>query len=211
MKGLLLKDWYMMKKYCRAYLLIAVFFLAVSLFSDANLFFVFYPCLLCGMIPVNLLAYDERSRWYLYCETMPYTRKQIVSGKYLIGLMAQGAMFLITGIVQAVRMRIGGTFHPSEYLAMMLLFLLLSLIASSICLPFMFKSGVEKGRMVYSVMIGVVCAMSVLSTNLFTKRIGEEMLAAALLPVLPIVCLIGVLLYALSWYLSIVFYAKREL
>lgn len=36
MKGLLLKDWYMMKKYCRAYLLIAVVFIAVSLFSNDN-------------------------------------------------------------------------------------------------------------------------------------------------------------------------------
>ena len=34
MKGLLLKDWYMMKKYCRAYLFIAVVFIAVSLFSN---------------------------------------------------------------------------------------------------------------------------------------------------------------------------------
>lgn len=34
MKGLLLKDWYMMKKYCRAYLLIAVVFIAVSLGNE---------------------------------------------------------------------------------------------------------------------------------------------------------------------------------
>ena len=61
MKGLLLKDWYMMKKYCRAYLLIAVVFIAVSLGNEDNMFFVFYPCLLCGMIPVNLLGYDERN------------------------------------------------------------------------------------------------------------------------------------------------------
>lgn len=76
MKGLLLKDWYMMKKYCRAYLLIAVVFIAVSLFSNDNMFFVFYPCLLCGMIPVNLLAYDERSRW---CNTVEHyhIRKRI--------------------------------------------------------------------------------------------------------------------------------------
>ena len=40
MKGLLLKDWYMMKKYCRAYLLITVIFFAVSCVSDNNLFFI---------------------------------------------------------------------------------------------------------------------------------------------------------------------------
>ena len=38
MKGLLLKDWYMMKKYCRAYLLIAVVFIAVSLGNEYQWF-----------------------------------------------------------------------------------------------------------------------------------------------------------------------------
>ena len=211
MKALFLKDWYMMKKYCRAYLLIAVVFLAVSFFGDANLFFVFYPCLLCGMIPVNLLGFDEKSRWQLYCESLPYTRKMIVSGKYLIGLMAQGAMLLTTGIVQAARMQIGGSFHPGEYSAMMLIVLFLSMIASSICLPFLFQFGVEKGRMAYALMMGSVCAMSGLSSGLFIKRIGEKTLAVSLLPVLPIVCLVGIALYALSWYLSVVFYTRREL
>ena len=89
MKGLLLKDWYMMKKYCRSYVLIAVVFIALSLVSSGNMFFVFYPCLLCGIIPVNLLGYDERSRWMQYSGTLPYTKRQIVSAKYLIGLLAQ--------------------------------------------------------------------------------------------------------------------------
>ena len=63
MKGLILKDIYMMMKYCRAYLLIIIVFTAVSFVDNGNLFLVFYPTILCGMIPVNLLSYDERSRW----------------------------------------------------------------------------------------------------------------------------------------------------
>ena len=66
MKGLLLKDWYMMKQYCRYYLFCAVGFTALSVISSGNMFFVFYPCLLCGMIPVNLIGYDERSRLNIY-------------------------------------------------------------------------------------------------------------------------------------------------
>jgi len=100
MKGLLLKEWYMMKKYCKAYLLSSVVFIAVSLFSSDSLFFVFYPCLLCGMIPVYLLAYDERSRWMQYSGTLPYTKAQIVCGKYLIGLLAQLVSFVATAVAQ---------------------------------------------------------------------------------------------------------------
>ena len=208
MKGLLLKDLYMMRKYCKAYLLITVIFIAVSFASSENLFFIFYPCLLCGMIPVNLLGYDERSKWLQYSETLPYTKAQIVSGKYLIGIGTQLAVLLITGVAQAIRMSLEGTFSLSEHLILMMLLLILSLIASSITLPFMFKLGVEKGRMAYYIMIGLVCAGSIVSSNLLASGIQSEI---KFTPILPIICLIGIGIYALSWYLSIVFYKKREI
>ena len=208
MKGLLLKDLYMMKKYCKSYLLITVVFIAVSFASSENLFFTFYPCLLCGMIPVNLLGYDERSRWLQYSETMPYTKGQIVSGKYLIGLGTQIAVLLITGIAQAIRMSVSGTFVLLEYLVLMILLLIMSLLASSITLPFMFKLGVEKGRMAYYIMIGIVCAGSIISSNLLSGGIQAEI---KLNGILSIICLVGIGIYALSWYLSIAFYKKREI
>ena len=208
MKGLILKDLYMMIKYCKSYLIITALFIAVSFASNENMFFLFYPCLLCGMIPVNLLGYDERSKWLQYSETMPYTKGQIVSGKYLIGLGTQVTVLLITGIAQAIRMSIGGTFVIGEFLVLMLLLLIMSLLTSSITLPFMFKLGVEKGRMAYYIMLGIVCAGSVIASNLL---IDEHLTAVKTNWFLPIVCLIGIGIYALSWYLSIVFYRKREL
>ncbi|MBE6545967.1 MAG: ABC-2 transporter permease [Ruminococcaceae bacterium] len=208
MKGLLLKDLYMMKKYCKSYLLITVLFIALSFASNENLFFVFYPCLLCGMIPVNLLGYDERSRWLQYSETMPYTKGQIVSGKYWIGLGTQVAVLLVTGFAQAIRMNISGAFALRKYLVLMMLLLVMSLLASSITLPFMFKLGVEKGRMAYYIMIGIVCAGSIIASNLLSGGIQAEI---KLNGILPIICLVGIGIYVLSWYLSIVFYKKREI
>lgn len=208
MKGLLWKDLYMMKCYCKSYLLIAAVFIAVSFVSDENLFFVFYPCLLCGMIPVNLLGYDERSRWLQYSGTLPYTKGQIVNCKYLIGLGTQVAVLFVTGIAQAIRMGMNGRLVMGEYLILMMLLLSLSLLSSSITLPFMFKLGVEKGRMAYYVMIGVVCAVSVIASRLLA---GTPQTQIPMNGILPVVCLVGVGLYALSWYLSIVFYQKREI
>ena len=151
MKGLLLKDFYMAAKYCRAYILIGIVFIAVS-FAGAdsqNMFFVFYPCLLCGMIPVNLLAYDERSRWIEYSGTMPYTKAQIVSGKYLLGVIVQGAMLIVVGIAQAVRMHMAGTFQLGSYALIMSGILAMATITSSISLPFMFRWGVEKLSLIH--------------------------------------------------------------
>ena len=159
MKGLLLKDWYMMRKYCRSYLFIAVGFLILSFMDKSNMFFVFYPCLFCGMVPVNLLAYDERSRWLTYSGTLPYTRAQIVSGKYLIGLFTQTAMLLLTGIAQGIRMGMDGGYRVTDVLVILLLLLIASTVTSSVTLPFMFKLGVERGRAAYYVMIGLICGI----------------------------------------------------
>ncbi|MBE5893009.1 MAG: ABC-2 transporter permease [Lachnospiraceae bacterium] len=208
MKGLLLKDWYMMKKYCKNYIFITAIFIAVSLVNEDNLFFVFYPCLLCGMIPVNLLGYDERSRWLQYSGTLPYTKTQLVSVKYLIGLMAQASVLIVTGLVQGIKMIINGTFVLGDFIVLLLLLLTMSAFTSSISLPFIFKLGVEKGRTAYYVMIGFVCGASVLASSLLRGQMQTRIQPNLLLAV-PAVA--GMSVYALSWYLSIVFYKKREL
>ena len=208
MKGLLLKDWYMMKMYCKSYHFIAVVFVALSLVSNGNMFFVFYPCLLCGMIPVNLLGYDERSRWMQYSGTMPYTKVQIVSGKYLIGLLAQLTILLVMGVAQAVKMMIADDFVLGEFAVLMLLMLIVSTLTSSIPLPFVFKLGVEKGRTAYYVMIGFICGASVLASSLFRGQLGIEIKPNLVLAILAVV---GIGIYIFSWYMSIIFYKKREI
>ncbi len=208
MKGLLLKDWYMVKKYCRSYLLITIVFVAVSLVSDGNMFFVFYPCLLCGMIPVNLLGYDERSRWMQYSGTLPYTRTQIVCGKYIIGLLAQLAILVVTGIAQAAKMIATGDFVFGDFVVLMLLMLIVSTFTSSISLPFVFKLGVEKGRIAYYIMVGFVCGASVLASSVFRRQLMSEIQPNIVLTVLAIV---GIGVYIFSWYMSVVFFKKREM
>lgn len=208
MKGLLLKDWYMMKMYCKSYHFIAGVFVALSLVSNGNMFFVFYPCLLCSMIPVNLLGYDERSRWVQYSGTMPYTKAQVVSGKYLIGLLIQITMLIVIGVAQAVKMMIAGDFILGDFTVLMLLILIVSMLTSSIPLPFVFKLGVEKGRTAYYVMIGFICGASVVASSLFRGYFGTDIKPNL---VLAILAFVGIGIYIFSWYMSIVFYKKREI
>lgn len=208
MKGLLLKDWYMMKKNCRSYLFIAVVFIAISFVNGGDMFFVFYPCLLCGMIPVNLLGYDERSRWMQYSATLPYTKTQIVSGKYLIGLFTQLAILIITGIAQMIKMITEGKFEPVNFGILMLLMLIVSTWTSSISLPFIFKLGVEKGRTAYYIMIGFVCTASVLASDFFRGELTFDIRPNLILTLMAIA---GIGVYIISWYLSIIFFKKREI
>lgn len=208
MKGLLLKDWYMMKKYMRSYLVLLIVFVAISLGNGDQMFFAFYPMLISGMIPTSLMAYDERSKWDVYCGTLPCTKAEIVSAKYVLGILLQTLIILLTAIVQGIQMVRTGHFDWSSYLALVQMLLVMGCVASSVTLPFMYKFGVEKGRMAYYVMVVFVSGGSAIAATLFRDWLKME--AAADLP-LALLTLAAMGVYALSWWLSIRFYEKREL
>lgn len=207
MKGLLLKDTYMFSKLCKAFILIDIVFIVVSFWGEGNMFFVLYPCIISGMLPMTLISYDEREKWDKYSGTLPYTRAQLVSSKYLIGLFGNIIVFVLIAVVQAFRMAKGGTFVLEEYLTVITLLLSVSLIAPTILYPIVFKFGAEKGRIFYYIIIGSACAVSTVFINtdigLFSEKLNNFLSIAIILAVI-------VLLYTASWLLSIQFYKKRE-
>ena len=208
MKGLLLKDWYMAKKHCRMYPILTIGFLVMSFFHRDNFFFVFYPSILCGMVAVNLLAYDEQGKWDVYSGTLPYTKAQLVSVKYLMSLLTQGAVLLLAAVLQAVAMSRSGSFLLEEYLALLASLVMLSCLSTSLSLPFMFRFGVEKGRLAYFVMVGAVCAGGMISGDVIAAALSKN---TSPLTVMGVAAAVSVLLFALSWALSIKLYQKREI
>jgi len=203
-KGLLLKDFYMGAKYMRTYLMLVVIFLG-SAFVNDNLFFVFYPCILSSMIAINLLAYDERSKWDAFCGAMPVSKRQVVSGKYLLGLICQCVIVLLTMLVQALRMHVNGGLAWENLNVLLGTLVSLCCFSVSIPLPLIFRLGVEKGRMVYYVMVGVACGGSFVAADLLQgERIPSGLSVWT-------VAGVGIVLYMLSWQLSIRWYEKREI
>ena len=101
-----------------------------------------------------------------------------------------------------------GKFVPGDFAVLMLLMLIVSTFTSSISLPFVFKLGVEKGRTAYYVMIGFVCGASVVASQILSGRLTSEIRPNTVLLVLAVV---GIGIYILSWYMSVVFFKKREI
>lgn len=207
MKGLLLKDWYMVVKYCKAYLLISLVFIGASIMSDDNFFFILYPCILSGMIPVTLLGYDERSKWDQYCAALPYTKAQIVSGKYLIGMAAQIGMLVLSTVVQGIRMQVKGTFSWESFGSILSMLAAISFLAPAVSLPPMFRWGTEKGRMAYYISVGLICGISVFLVSVSGITVLGSLPSSTAMLLLGLAALVA---YGVSWYLSIVFYRKRE-
>ena len=207
MKGLILKDLYMIKSYCRVFMLSVLIFLAVSLLNEESFVFFVYPCMLCGMIPVTLISYDERFRWQQYSAALPCTRRQLVVSKYLIGLISELAAIVLTGAAHAVKAIAVGSFVPRSLLSLLAVAFFAALTIPSITLPFIFKFGAEKGRVAFYGAIGVMCALFVVVSR-FEQPLFDLQKGFGAAP--PVLVLAGLAVYALSCCLSIALYGRRE-
>lgn len=207
MKGLLYKDFCLMKKHCRAYLFVMVFILLAAVMEEDGLFMLLYPCMLSGMMPVTLMGYDERSGWDRYSSMLPYSKGKIVSSKYIVGLVMQVVVMALSTAAQLCRtLRFGGGGVPLG--ALMAMMLTASFTSVGLCMPFMFRFGVEKGRIAYYLMIGMVCGVCAAASMQFGGASGAELPSAT---VWFAAAALSVAIYAASWYVSIVWYKKREI
>ena len=185
MKGLLYKDWLMLKKYCRVYLLVLIVFLVVSVSAEESIFFSVYLMVLSSVLGVTLVSYDEKSGWERYCDTLPCPRELRVNEKYVFSLILMGAVFAALTVSQVLHMQITGSSGREVSLTLLNAFIC-GLFTASISFPAVFRWGVEQGRIIYFVVI-----------------FGSWLVSA--LPVLALLIFLG------SWRLSLRLYRKRVL
>lgn len=199
MNGLLIKDFYMLMKYCRIYLFITVVFIGISLVNENNTFFMFYPCLLASILPVSLYAFDEKEKWCNYCGTLPVSKSQYVFAKYIFGLIIVVIAALLVTVAQALKME---PIRFNDCISIAAELLLVGLLPPSVILPFIFIFGAEKGRIAYFVAIALVVAA--------TMGMEQISLPEGGIFSLPFALLLAFVLYLFSGLLSSFFYQKRE-
>ncbi len=205
MIGLLRKDLYMTWAYCRSFVVILGVFLGVGLVNGENSFFVVYPMIIGMMLPVSIISYDERFKWHIACDALPCSRAQAVSSKYILTLLLVGLVFVLTMLIQGIRLSRAGALAQLWELPGMLL--PVGLVGPAVLLPVIFRLGVEKGRIFYYVLVGLVAAAAVIFSSGQSPEIPT---AQVQLPGLALV-LGSLVLFALSWGLSIALYQRREL
>lgn len=205
MKGLITKDLFMIKKYFGLYFLMDIVFIVLAFVSPENVMFLMIPALLTGVIPITLLAYDERSRWTEYSGVLPYSRTQIASAKYLVGLILQSVMCVILYILLLLRGAYYDMFDPAGSAVTVLILFAAALVFPAVCLPFCFALGTEKGRIVYMITIAAIVAVLAAISN---SGVPEKDLIITKIP--PVIWVIIIAVYVLSWLMSAAIYNKKE-
>ncbi len=201
MKGLLLKDLYVMKRELRAFLFIIVVFTAISFVGENNSFFMFYGIVMLPIVNISLISYDERSHWDSFLETTPISRSTAVSEKYLLNLL----LLLLWSPVVIVFYLIQSDSLGSP-LQILCICVYMALFFPAVLYPFIFALGSEKGRFAYFIFIFAAMAAIAAGVSLMDQGafvIPDELSLILLLP--------PVAAYLISWRLSIALYKKRSL
>lgn len=206
MKGLLLKELYAVKKNCKLYITTQVLFLLCFLLPGREVAMCssFSACVMWSSMLIASFAEDDKSGWSRYIGVLPYSKAQIVSARYIISTVVQAVFLLSMAVAQAVAMNFKGGFSLGEYLTYLsMLFLLSSAIYG--LYPIRFRFG-TRGLKMIAVVYGLIIANFFIITNIVIMAgIAITELKFA------IVCIAAAAVYGLSWYLSVVFYKKREI
>lgn len=206
MRALIQKDFYVLWKQMKVFILVMLVIMAGN-GSFGSVFIVVW----CSMLPYTALAYDERCKWSQLAAMMPYSLRDLVLSKYVLGWLCAGAAAVLAlavrGAVRLFRLPLE-TGAPAG--------IWLSFCASAcilaITLPLMLRFSVERGRMAMFLMIFLVCAGAGALAGVMAP--GGEMAfggGAALLPVAMVAAPLAALaLTAVSIPLSMRLYAARQ-
>ncbi len=199
MSALLYKDLRNLRRYIVQLLAICLAFGLIFGISNGNFYFVSgYAEMLSLMLVLNSMAYDEQCGWYRCALTMPISRKMLVGGKYLLGLIS-----VVGGMIYALLLSAVGTiFFSTSFLEALCASgasSCVALILMSVLLPALFRYGTEKARLLM-VLIFLLPVLLVLLLSRLGLPAPDPSLLIALLIALPFV---SVAMYLLSFLLSV--------
>lgn len=203
MKALLKKDYLVIKKNMKMFMLIIILFVIAGTFNDNDAFYVVFPMMLSSVLVMSLISYDERYHFDSYCAALPVSRKLAVSEKYILSGILVGGIFLLCLLGMGYRGVITGPKANTEILSM----LIVAILPPSVLLPLIYKYGTEKARLYNYIVILVGVGISYLASDVVAHA---DDFRISLVPSFVAAVILGAGAY-FSWTLSVKFYSAREL
>ena len=203
MKGLLMKDLLWAKQQKKLLLILGILVVMYAVMDMLDMILGFIPLFLSLIFSKTILFdLDDRSSRFLF--TLPFTRKQYVSEKYLLCI---GVNTLSVLVVWAACFLLMNPAEKADLNTSALLVILTGIILISILIPAMVKYKQKSQFMLMAAALGLVLI------NLFLAD-PENGIMLPVLPeqwLLPLTALLALVLFAGSFWLSCHLMKKEEL
>lgn len=156
MKGLLIKDFKLMKNQKNFFFIMAFIAVAMMFAEFESTFVVSYFTMIASMFVLSTISYDEYDNGYAFLFSLPFSRTSYVKEKYVFSILMGGCAWLfsvaLSGILITVRNPQMGIM---DWLPANLLYICLILLFASVMIPVQLKYGGERGRVALLLAVGV--------------------------------------------------------
>lgn len=158
MKGLLLKDWALMKSQKTFYGLMLAFGVLYSYMLEEPTFVIGYIIIICSISTLNSLAYDEHDNGTAYLFTFPFSRAEYVKEKYLFGILSIGISTLVISSICGIVFSLKEGNLGQDFPIIVFSIFIIGVLLMSLNLPIHLKFGAEKGKIILIVVTIGICA-----------------------------------------------------
>lgn len=209
MKGLILRELYVLKKIAKPYIAMLILFPVLTVITNGKVYFSVFSALFAGLIPYIVLYYDERGKWDIYSQILPITRAKSVAANYIVGILIVFCVTVLTSI--------GLLFAKDTltYTIGLILTFIVGLLMPSVTLPIYYRLGTIKGKYVGMIIAGALGGFSAMLFNSFTLEdsyMNDVLKSIRINPfIASAIIIVSVGIYVLSCLLSIRLYKNREL
>lgn len=212
MKGLIMKDFYVLAKTIKSYIFIIFIYAIFFGVMDGKIATaIFVSTIVIAMAPVNAIAYDEQSKWDKMVGTMPVSARDIVMAKYIFSLILSVAAAFCSALLAFIFDKFGSSTPFIDLLAIMAMAIIVAVFYHSLLFPIIYKFGTTKGRL-YSMLIMVFPAVIVFLLSIF--GLGSSSIITLLTEnsklLVAVSILSIILMYIGSIALSVRIYKKKE-
>lgn len=216
MTGLILKDFLILRKTLRTYLLFVLIYVGLAFSGVWSPEFVSgFVMVMIAVLPMNVFAYDKQAKWDTYGLALPVGRTKTVAARYLCVLLLCLSTMVLECVFGAVLFAAGKLEDFGEYLVAGAVCGLLAVLVNAVMLPFLYKFGPDRARIVMIGVMGVVAAGIALLLVGPLDGIGwlnslDAPTPAQVAAIPVIAALAGLALLAVSFLLSRHFYGQKD-
>mgnify|MGYP001860355985 FL=1 len=216
MKGLILKDLLILKNQMRNILIVILGFILLSIWMENYFYIAFIIPFYIIMLVISTFSYDDLNNSNTYIVALPYDRKTIVKARYVLSLISIITAFLIGLILSLVIPMFNSDMDFMSTFASCTATILSVILVIALLMPFFYKFGVQKGRMILfiaimgiSLLIGIILSLFE-NSNLKIAQFFSNLQQMNYIMLIAIAIIIMLLILYISYVFSCKIYKNKE-
>lgn len=156
MKGLLVKDFKLLKMQKNFFIIIVAIAIGMTVLYEDIAFMIGFLTFVISLFTLSTISYDEFDNGYAFLFTLPVSRTGYTVEKYCFSLLLGGSAWIVSALLAVIASLLKEATPLSDTMMIALMIVPVMLVIQAVMIPFQLKFGREKGRIVITAAIGLL-------------------------------------------------------